>query len=136
MDTNNLHGSIHQGMAEAVENADIVLFCINQRYYHSEYCKKGNFFVIPALVTIITRYIAEALYTDKRHVDFIPCLFEPAYQPHGWLGIIIGDQLYIDFSTPENFDVAFEELVAEIQAVNERLRISPSEFKLEHSVDL
>ncbi len=42
MDTNDLHGSIHQGMAEAVENSYIVLFCMNQQYYQSEYCTKGN----------------------------------------------------------------------------------------------
>lgn len=64
--------------------------------------------------------IAEALYTDKIRVNFIPCLLEAEYQPQGWLGIIIRDQLYIDFSAPDNFDRAFEELIAEIQAIDQR----------------
>ena len=76
--------------------------------------------------SIIPFYIAEALYTDKIHVNFIPCLLESEYQPQGWLGIIIRDQLYIDFSTPENFDKALEELIAEIQAMEQR---SSSESK-------
>jgi hypothetical protein len=52
---------------------------------------------------------------------------ESSYEPDGWLGIIIGDQMFIDFSTPDNFDVAFEELIAEIQAIEERSQVSPSE---------
>lgn len=76
--------------------------------------------------------VVEALYTDKTHVNFIPCLLEATYQPQGWLGIIIGDQLYIDFSTADNFDKAFEELVAEIQAIEERLHRSSSKFQTVH----
>jgi hypothetical protein len=73
------------------------------------------------------KYIVEALYTDKRHKDFIPCLMESSYEPDGWLGILIRDQLYIDFSSLDNFDAAFEELIAEIQDIENRLQISPGE---------
>ncbi len=76
---------------------------------------------------LITNYLSEALYTDKKHKKFIPCRMESSYEPDGWLGIIIGDQMFIDFSTPDNFDVAFEELIAEIQAIEERSQVSPSE---------
>jgi hypothetical protein len=51
---------------------------------------------------------------------------EKSYEPKGWLGIIIGDQLYIDFSSPDKFDEALEELIAEIQTIQNRLQISPS----------
>ncbi len=78
-------------------------------------------------ISLMIKYIVEVLYTDKRHVDFIPCLMEPSYKPHGWLGIIIRDQLYIDFSSPDNFDASFEELVAEIQAIEDRLPLSTGE---------
>ena len=44
MDRNNLHGSIHQGMAEAIENSYIVLFCMNHQYFNSEFCQKGSVF--------------------------------------------------------------------------------------------
>ncbi len=71
-------------------------------------------------------YVVEALYTDKKHINFIPCLLQPSYEPEGWLGIIIRDQMFIDFSTTDNFEVAFEELIAEIQAIEERSQVSPS----------
>jgi hypothetical protein len=51
---------------------------------------------------------------------------QPSYEPEGWLGIIIRDQMFIDFSTTDNFEVAFEELIAEIQAIEERSQVSPS----------
>ncbi|CAF1499895.1 unnamed protein product [Rotaria sordida] len=44
MDRNDLHGSIHEGMAAAVENSFIVLFCINHEYFNSEFCEKGDLF--------------------------------------------------------------------------------------------
>ena len=72
----------------------------------------------------------EVLYTDKRHIDFIPCLMGKDYEPIGWLGIIIRDKLYIDFSSPEKFDTAFEELVAEIQSIENRIQIPSSKLFL------
>ncbi|UJR11557.1 hypothetical protein I4U23_015737 [Adineta vaga] len=108
MDRNDLHGFIHQGMAEAIENAFVVLFFINPAYYGSEFCQK------------------EVLYTDKKRIDFIPCLLEPSYEPRGWLGIVIRDRLYVDFSSSVNFDANYNELLAEIRAVETRLQISSS----------
>lgn len=78
-------------------------------------------------LSLTTNYVVEALYADKKHINFIPCLLQPSYEPEGWLGIIIRDQLFIDFSTLDNFEVAFEELIAEIQAIEERSQVSPSE---------
>jgi len=78
-------------------------------------------------ISLIIKYIVEVVYADKNHIDFIPCLLEKSYKPKGWLGIIIGDQLYIDFSSPDTFDEAFEELIAEIQTIQNRLQISPGE---------
>ncbi|CAF1254571.1 unnamed protein product [Adineta steineri] len=101
MDTNNLRGALHQRIAEAIENSYIVLFCINSRYSNSDFCEK------------------EALYTDKRQIDFIPCLLETSYVPDGWLGILIRDRLYIDFSSADHFDTAFEQLIEEIKEIKE-----------------
>jgi hypothetical protein len=52
---------------------------------------------------------------------------QKSYESEGWLGIIIRDQLCIDFSSPSNFDAVFEELIAEIQAIEDRLPVSPGE---------
>ena len=74
------------------------------------------------------KYVVEVLYTDKRHKKFIPCLLQPSYEPHGWLGMVIADQLYIDFSSFDNFDKAFQELIYEIQDIESRSQLSPSEY--------
>ncbi|CAF1216440.1 unnamed protein product [Adineta steineri] len=70
----------------------------------------------------------EALYTDKRQIDFIPCLLETSYVPDGWLGILIRDRLYIDFSSADHFDTAFEQLIEEIKEIENRLQMASSKL--------
>ncbi|CAF1240491.1 unnamed protein product [Adineta ricciae] len=108
MDRNDLHGSIHQGMADAIENAFVVLFLMNHDYYESEFCQK------------------EVLYTDKKRINFVPCLLQAGYEPSGYLGLVIRDRLYIDFTAPGNFDASFEELMAEIHTIEKQTQASPT----------
>ena len=42
MDVDNMAGSTLQAMAEAVENADIVLVCFSQKYKNSPNCRAGR----------------------------------------------------------------------------------------------
>ena len=42
MDVEQMIGSTVQAMAEAVENADIVLICLSNKYKHSENCRQGK----------------------------------------------------------------------------------------------
>ena len=43
MDVDNMAGSTLQAMAEAVENADIVLLCYSQKFKTSPNCRLGKF---------------------------------------------------------------------------------------------
>lgn len=43
---------------------------------------------------------------------------EASFEPQGCVGIAITDQLYIDFSAPNNFDQALQELIDEIRAIH------------------
>ena len=43
MDLTDMADDILVSMARAVENSYIVLLCINQQYYESDYCRLGNF---------------------------------------------------------------------------------------------
>ena len=43
MDVDNMAGSTLQAMAEAIENADIVLLCYSQKYKISPNCRAGKF---------------------------------------------------------------------------------------------
>ena len=50
MDTNNLHGPIHQGMADAIQNSYVVLFFMNREYYMSDFCTKGDSMMVAFVV--------------------------------------------------------------------------------------
>jgi len=42
MDLTDMADNILVSMARAVENSYIVLLCINQQYYESDYCRLGK----------------------------------------------------------------------------------------------
>ncbi|CAF1096218.1 unnamed protein product [Adineta steineri] len=83
-------------MASAVENSFVVLMAINEQYYE------------------------KAEYSVERNKASIPMLIQAGYKAQGWLGIINGAKLHIDFSQLP-FDEAFNLLVREIEAVRSSL---------------
>ncbi|CAF1095673.1 unnamed protein product [Adineta steineri] len=89
-------------MASAVENSFVVLMAINEQYYESRYCR------------------LEAEYSVERNKSSITMLMQAGYKAQGWLGIINGAKLHIDFSQLP-FDEAFNLLVREIEAVRSSL---------------
>ncbi|CAF1240690.1 unnamed protein product [Rotaria sordida] len=98
IDQDNISGDILTSMALAVENSFVVLMAVNEPYYQSRYCR------------------LEAEYSVEQNKASIPMLMQAGYKPLGWLGIINGAKLHIDFSTLP-FDEAFNLLVREIEAV-------------------
>ncbi len=44
----------------------------------------------------------------EKRIDIIPWRLQASYKPDGLLSIIISDRLYIDFSSPNNFDNSFK----------------------------
>lgn len=51
---------------------------------------------------------------------FIPLKMQEKYYPDGWLGILIGAKLYIEFSRKYSYSEKFQELV---DAINREVRI-------------
>ncbi|CAF0943736.1 unnamed protein product [Rotaria sordida] len=98
IDQDNISGDILTSMASAVENSYVVLMAINEQYYQSRYCR------------------LEAEYSVERNKASIPMLMQSGYKAAGWLGIINGSKLHIDFSQL-SFDEAFILLRREIEAV-------------------
>ncbi|CAM9500750.1 unnamed protein product [Lampetra planeri] len=96
MDVEQMEGSTLQAMAEAVENAAVVLVCCSQKYKESPSCR------------------TEAEYTFQLHKPVIPLMMERKYRPDGWLGIIVGAKLWMDFGTKTNFEQNFNKLVKEL----------------------
>lgn len=58
----------------------------------------------------------EAEYCVERNKDYIPMLMQTGYKAGGWLGLINGSKLHVDFSQLP-FDEAFTLLRREIDAV-------------------
>ncbi|KAL8606718.1 hypothetical protein ACOMHN_018752 [Nucella lapillus] len=96
MDVDNMSGSTLQAMAEAVEQAEAVLMCMSPRYKDSDNCR------------------TEAEYAFKLKKTIIPLQMETNYQPDGWLGILLGTKLFIDFSGKYPFEKKAEALVKEV----------------------
>ncbi|KAH9492545.1 hypothetical protein Btru_025773 [Bulinus truncatus] len=69
-----------EAMAQAVEDATIVIIAMSQLYKDSPNTR------------------AEAEYAFRCHKKIIPLMMQKNYKPDGWLGLILGSKLYYDFS--------------------------------------
>ena len=96
IDLQNMYGSTFQSMAQGIEASEIILICMSNPYKQSAYCQSE----------------AEYAYTRRRHM--IPVLVEKNYRPDGWLGLICGSKLRVDFTKGE-FGQVFQMLIAQIQ---------------------
>ncbi len=84
-------------MAEAIENSYVVLMCVSPHYEASVNCK------------------LEAEYIFQKKVPFIPLMMVPGYHPRGWLGLMLGQRLYYNFSNPHVFDRPMQDAIKEIR---------------------
>ena len=104
-------------MASAVENSFVVLMAINEQYYQSRYCRLGKFILRSLFLSMcFCLIVIEAEYSVEQNKPSIPLMMQNGYKPLGWLGIINGSKLHIDFSQLP-FEEAFTLLVREIEAV-------------------
>ncbi|CAF1021469.1 unnamed protein product [Didymodactylos carnosus] len=92
IDVEQMAGSTLSAMAEAVENAEVVLIGMSQRYKESENCTvEGN-------------------YVFRQKTKFIPLMLEEQYNATGWLGAMVGSRLWYDFSKEEKFTESARQL--------------------------
>ena len=85
-DEDEMHGSLIDRMAEAVEGSRAIVLCYSQNYKNSGNCR------------------GEAQYAYKCKKPIIPVRCQEGYDADGWLGFIIGSMLYYDLSTPNSFE--------------------------------
>jgi hypothetical protein len=95
IDLDNMYGPIVERMSEAIENAEFALICMSDAYKSSTYCR------------------LEAEYAFKFQSAMIPIVVKKVFTHTGWLGMLCGLRLYIDF-TKMTFDAAYEKLLTEI----------------------
>ena len=96
MDLEQMGGSTLEAMAKAVENASVVLICVSQKYKQSPNCR------------------SEAEYAYQLRKDIIPLMMQRDYTPDGWLGIILGTRLWIDFRNDYKLSTSAEKLLKEL----------------------
>eukprot|EP00299_Pterocystis_sp_00344_P019600 c9701_g1_i3.p1 GENE.c9701_g1_i3~~c9701_g1_i3.p1 ORF type:complete len:622 (+),score=170.41 c9701_g1_i3:478-2343(+) len=99
IDTEKMLGNLLTKMAEAVEDSFVVLMGFSSKYQQSDNCR------------------SEAEYARHLKKPTIPCIMEKGFQASGWLGLILGEKLYYDFSQQDSFEVTLENVVREIQAI-------------------
>ncbi|XP_052279283.1 uncharacterized protein LOC127877442 isoform X3 [Dreissena polymorpha] len=92
----NKYQNVLEGMARAVEEASIVLICYSEHYQNSRNCR------------------TEAEYVYAKDKPFIPLKMQRGYMAEGWLGILVGVKLYIEFSPHYPFETKLEELSSRI----------------------
>eukprot|EP00026_Physarum_polycephalum_P005203 Phypoly_transcript_05233.p1 GENE.Phypoly_transcript_05233~~Phypoly_transcript_05233.p1 ORF type:complete len:642 (+),score=115.18 Phypoly_transcript_05233:54-1979(+) len=124
LDVDQMKGDTLEAMAKAIEQADLVLICMSQKYKDSANCR------------------LEGEYCVNRKVAFVPLMMQQGYQPDGWcnlklvvleenvdfdfedeesyltnlerLGITLGSRLYYDFSNDKDWDQKIAELAKAI----------------------
>lgn len=96
IDTDDMHGSTLECMAHAVEESCLVIICMSEKYKQSPNCQ------------------SEAEYAYRLKKPFVPILLQSKYKPDGWLGMLLGTRLYIDF-TKNDFESNYQKLVREIE---------------------
>ncbi|XP_077863467.1 uncharacterized protein LOC144347218 [Saccoglossus kowalevskii] len=100
VDVENMEGSTLSAMADAVEQSEIVLIAISEKYKESANCRM------------------EAEYAFQLRKKVIPLMMEDNYSPDGWLGLLLGAKLYYKFteSTAGDFESTTEKL---LKAIND-----------------
>lgn len=84
-----------QAMAEAVEKSEFVILCMSDSYKRSVYCQ------------------AEAEYAFRCKRRLLPLIVREEYRPDGWLGLLLGSRIYINFGRFD-FKAGCEALLNEI----------------------
>ncbi|RMZ96525.1 hypothetical protein BpHYR1_008771 [Brachionus plicatilis] len=95
IDVQDIRGSSLESMAKAIENSKCVLMCMTEKYKQSPNCR------------------AEAEYAFNIRKPIIPLLMQKNYAPDGWLGIILGTKIFVNFSKYP-FDECIKRLKLEI----------------------
>ena len=97
MDLEQMGGSTLEAMAKGVENAAVVLVCVSQRYKESPNCR------------------SEAEYAYQLRKDIIPLMMQRNYTADGWLGMLVGTKLWIDFQSKQVIDSGVGKLIKELR---------------------
>lgn len=107
-----IYENVLSGMAEAVENSYVVIVCFSENYKRSKNCR------------------LEAEYAHTRNIELVFCKMQRGYQPDGWLGLLIGAKLYIEFSSHYPFEDKWNELQNRLRGITRTDPPEPDKEKI------
>ncbi|XP_055872747.1 uncharacterized protein LOC106059484 isoform X3 [Biomphalaria glabrata] len=121
VDYEQMGGSTLQAMADAVENAAVVLICMSEKYKQSPNCR------------------TEAEYTFQLRKDYIPLMMQKKYRPDGWLGAILGAKLFFDFTGKYPYEKPLQGLLKELRGRGKTAQIqgnkNPSVDEIDSNIE-
>ncbi|CAF2757806.1 unnamed protein product [Rotaria sp. Silwood2] len=97
--------SVLTAMSNAINDSECIILCMSDSYKRSSACQ------------------SEASYAYKLKRRMIPLIMRKEFKPDGWLQVLIGSRLYINFGRL-TFDEACQRLMKEINALK-RVPILP-----------
>jgi len=113
LDVEQMEGNILQRMSEAVEKASIVIIGVSSHYKESQSCR------------------TEASYAYRLKKNTIFVMAEDGYSPLGWLGAMVGNNLwYSPWTDPKGFQSVASSILGQINKFH-----SPSTEGKEDDVD-
>jgi len=103
MDTEGgMHGSIAGAMADAVENASIIIPFMTEKYQESKACNQEFEYANDIGVTIVPVRAQDMTADGKK------------YRARGKVGILVAGKLYVDFTDLDLYEEKIEELLINI----------------------
>lgn len=117
IDVEEIHGSSLDSMARAIEESQFVLICVTEKYRQSLNCQ------------------SEAQYAFRLNKNIIPLIMQKGYASvNGWLGFIIGDKIFIDF-TKYPLEECFKRLQNQIVLKTNNSQVKVGEIPLGLSME-
>jgi hypothetical protein len=101
IDVEDIKGSSLESMANAIENSQCVLMGMTEKYKLSSNCR------------------LEAEYAVQLNKYIIPLILQKDYKADGWLGIILGSKMFINFKKYD-FDECIRRLKLEVENAYEK----------------
>jgi len=96
IDLEQMTGSTLEAMAQAIEQSDVILVGMSEKYRLSANC----------------RIEGEYSYTLKKPI--IPLMMEDNYKPTGWLGALLGSKLWFKFANETDLQTNLDQLIHEV----------------------
>jgi len=100
LDIEQMEGSVLEKMSEAVEQSSLIIIGLSSAYKESQACRTE----------------ANYAYRLKKNVLFV--MAEEDYTPKGWLGAMLGNDLWYNPWGPEGFEEVSKRIVEQIRKIS------------------